>query len=821
MKKSVFYYFFSELKREKGFYFWNFISYCVLIGITVFIGLFGTSFVYSYSEYLDKQYGEYDFCLMDVEAENEVFRSYANGLEFGRCFVTGYANLKGNKNASIGFYDDAGYQKMSVQVLEGRLPQNGYEVAVEESVLYQLSIRGALPQTITLNTYDLKGNSCETVYEVVGIIRNYTQRTPDPSDKQMDNPFYLFPSIITKSCTGEESIVHALLSNVRGEDILSSECFNFLLNVHKRDQQPTFLYVGLGIVFLIFLALGIVNLYCSVLLNRKKNQEQLFQKKCAGATNRECISLQLYKLTVILIVAVIVGLAVGIISAWEIIRLVRRFGADYLELRFSAPIVGISIAVTAFFIIVFSIVFEVKDCKRRPLETNIDKRQDAQRFRMPLRRFIRHPLYATALQNVYVNTPKYVSIILSVAFMLFSSTVVQTLVTGISQNYSSNIQNDFFIKTPNGATVTSLAIPLTSNGFESNDIVNLMESGELLTCYAYSENRMYIKMDSNAPNPPSKWLENQKDQYLYSHESLQRVEQEYELFGYGKSDKLYRATLYGVNEMLWQTLSESDEFLPNEILLLVLTDFDYYKDGDSLLFTAPRFREGQEVATRVDIEVEVGKVIRIDEKSPFYNICSEKGYAFCAMQELIDEKINPGYQYMVLNLVDQTKYHATEKILEQLGAVHSNDLQYELISNREQNEEKKKVVALSQVIGALIIGTVFLYFFVNTVTVFRNDLYSRRKTWGYFKAGGLNLRQAVKIQGFTVAILVLLALMLSLLLIGILMIVFKKSDRELVIAAMSPLSIIVPAVFSLIISQVVTLMVLKRFWKQPVIALLR
>ena len=90
------------------------------------------------------------------------------------------------------------------------------------------------------------------------------------------------------------------------------------------------------------------------------------------------------------------------------------------------------------------------------------------------------------------------------------------------------------------------------------------------------------------------------------------------------------------------------------------------------------------------------------------------------MQELIDEKINPGYQYMVLNLVDQTKYHATEKILEQLGAVHSNDIQYELISNREQNEEKKKVVALSQVIGALIIGTVFLYFFVNTVTVFRN-----------------------------------------------------------------------------------------------------
>ena len=83
------------------------------------------------------------------------------------------------------------------------------------------------------------------------------------------------------------------------------------------------------------------------------------------------------------------------------------------------------------------------------------------------------------------------------------------------------------------------------------------------------------------------------------------------------------------------------------------------------------------------------------------------------------------------------------------------------------------------------------------------------------------MRQAVKIQGFTVAILVLLALMLSLLLIGILMIVFKKSDRELVIAAMSPLSIIVPAVFSLIISQVVTLMVLKRFWKQPVIALLR
>ena len=83
------------------------------------------------------------------------------------------------------------------------------------------------------------------------------------------------------------------------------------------------------------------------------------------------------------------------------------------------------------------------------------------------------------------------------------------------------------------------------------------------------------------------------------------------------------------------------------------------------------------------------------------------------------------------------------------------------------------------------------------------------------------MRQAVKIQGFTVVILVLLALMLSLLLIGILMIVFKKSDRELVIAAMSPLSIIVPAVFSLIISQVVTLMVLKRFWKQPVIALLR
>ena len=823
MNTGVFHYSLQIIHSNKKTYFWDIVSYSMFIIIAIIVGLLGNSFFHSHEDYVTKKYGHYDACIINADLNDKKYVETVNNYYTNNCYITDFFYTSNDKYYALGYFDDKAYEQMSISLVSGRLPHARSEIAIEESALYMLSKYQNKNGTLTLELNDFNGNQYTETFEIVGIINNYSHLTPkmDGSDSEM--PHHIFPSILIAP-QNEASIIHTLVSVSNEEKLEGFDQDNYLINNYKSQNNITAVHIAFSLIFSLVIVLGFLSLYCNILVHKKKQQDLIYIMKCAGATNIACIRFRLITLSILLLLSIITGICIGIGISWLLVKFIQIYFVDYIIFYNSFTVVCISVLIAAVTIILFSLLFDISLCYRRPLQINTENNQNSKGLHIKTRFFIRHPILSLAIKDVYANTGKYTSIIFSIFSMLALTIVTQLLVSSIIQSYNVAMSYDYLIESYNGGTMTSFAIPTTNYHFTDEDVENLATNNETSSCYAYSRNLMYVLLNDSEEEPPRQVFVNHKEDYSQTEERIQYLAEEYMKYGYDADARLYTVELFGVNDTFLVDLLSDDVAADNigkQVVLFTTNDSGFYQENDTIVFTAPRLNSNGQI-TRVDIETTIGKIVIIDNSNPFYyNLYNGSGYFFCISQEVINEKIANGYHTLFINLSNPSQYTETERILNQLDVIHGDELQYQYISNREYNEEKQESITLTKTIGGIIIIAISLYSGVTLITIFRNDLNNRKRVWGYLRASGLTYHQSVVIQCSIVFLLNILAFIFILALIGIIFIISEDYDRLYFSSILSPISVFLPPVITSILTQSVGITVLTQFWKKKTIELIR
>ncbi len=822
MKNSIFYYSLLEIKSNIKTHCFNFLSYTLFVFLAISVGLLSNSFLKSYDLHLESEYGRYDYCIINAQDKD----SGIENAEKGYCYINSYVYHNNGKYYSVGYYDDTAYNQMSIEMIDGRLPKNKNEIVLEESAYYIFK-DNIENDVISLFVKDFKGNESKVTYNIVGIIKNYVHLTPQIATGEAEMPYNIFPSFLISMTPEDTSIKHILLTCNNNENLYELDTYllneNYLLNTNKFENDTSYLHIALLFLFCTLIILGIVNLYCNIIIHKKKNLELFFRLKCAGATNKDCIKFKLLVAMIILLLSSVFGIAFGYVSSILIIKYLKDNFISYLSFINSGSLVVITLLVTTLTVVGMTLLHDLLASRKRPFELNVDQKNTSNTFKIKDSFFAKHPIGSISMKDVHFNSGKYLSIIMSIFLMLISIISVQVVINGTAYTYDQSMEYDYIIKTYNGATITTFGIPLTNYSFEDRDVDNLVDTGEVESCFAYSRNKMYIHIQGEKDVPPEYVLENHKKNYAYSGELLNVLKKDYIEYGYNETDELYSTTLHGVNKQFMDELLGKDSreiYNENNVVLFTREDSGYYVPGESIVFTAPRIDSNGNYK-RIDIELNVACVITIDDKSPLYNLYDGKGYFYCVSQEIIDNKIGYGYHYLLVDLKDKSQYKETESIIDQLDVIHNSDEQYESISNREINEEKWQVITLIKYIGAVMICSICAYSVVTLISVFRNDLINRKKIWGYLRVTGITRYQGIKIRCIIALLINIIAIILAIALILILLLILEPYDREYLLMFASPIILLVSGLISICVSQTISYYIVNAFWKSSIIEMVR
>lgn len=110
----------------------------------------------------------------------------------------GYAYLSGvvtNKNVYVGYYDEVGAELLNLSALEGRMPENPGEIALERTAMDVLDVAWNLGDTVELDITPIDGVEESRQYTLVGILPERSVNL-----ERIDYNFIgQFPAIITSS----------------------------------------------------------------------------------------------------------------------------------------------------------------------------------------------------------------------------------------------------------------------------------------------------------------------------------------------------------------------------------------------------------------------------------------------------------------------------------------------------------------------------------------------------------------------------------------------------------------------------------------------
>ncbi len=112
--------------------------------------------------------------------------------QIGNVYISGEVTVG---NISLGYYDEAGQSMMNLKAMEGRLPENPGEIALEKTVMDVLDVQWAIGETVELNITPIDGTAEKRSFTVVGFLPEQTEHFNDLEHSGING----FPAIVTSS----------------------------------------------------------------------------------------------------------------------------------------------------------------------------------------------------------------------------------------------------------------------------------------------------------------------------------------------------------------------------------------------------------------------------------------------------------------------------------------------------------------------------------------------------------------------------------------------------------------------------------------------
>ncbi len=129
------------------------------------LGMYGV-----YLSFLQKRYdkvGFVDLVVLDDWTTDEELKNTGYFETIGHTHVSGVVT---DRNIYLGYYDTQGENLMNLSALEGRLPENPGEIAVETSALDVLDVAWSIGETVELDVTPIDGSREVRSFTVVGFL---------------------------------------------------------------------------------------------------------------------------------------------------------------------------------------------------------------------------------------------------------------------------------------------------------------------------------------------------------------------------------------------------------------------------------------------------------------------------------------------------------------------------------------------------------------------------------------------------------------------------------------------------------------------------
>lgn len=826
MKIKRHHYIFLHIKHHFKTYLSDIAVYSIFIMISIIAGLTGNSFAVSYAAHINETYGIYDAYLSNTTPDEYNSLLTDETLRVGSCYTLGKVNGDNQKTILLGYYDKIGKTQIPLNLTEGRLPASEGEIAIEESALYNLHVYTDEARSLTLNYTGFDGESYHKTFQIVGVLENYTYHinTDKLTQKEKDSSEML-PGILVYPDSSSVWTHHALLTidNDPAEKLDTYKSIygdRFFYNQNRLDYKNTGIAPSFYITFLLLILLGFICLIGNIMVQKKHHSNLTLQMKCAGATNVFCIIFRLRVSLAILLPSLTIGLLVGTAISKMIVTYILSKSVGFIIFVFSVKIPIIACAVTFFTILLLTLLAQLRICKGRPLSDNARKEvSPVKLLRVKRETFEKHPLAVWGFKSVIYNSAKYASVILSLTAMMFAVIFANTIFTQIRQKYDEILTFDYQMNSTRGSYMSSLEIAADhARGFNDSDITKLYEAGEATGCYAYSTHRFHIL------NPYPLYV---KDTDFPFNRLIKRggydqnqMAAELEQYGYDANTELYTTKLRGCSEdFLDKILSDPKaDFDPgNDVIFFTDAKTPYYKIGDLVQLTQP-ILQSDGTTKRVDLKMTISTIITPGDSAAKY---FSGGTFFCISEDYLNSMgVDRGYNTMLVYLADKDVYAKTERVLEQISALHGSDSGFSYLSERMYNQEKQQVINVTYMIGGIIILIISIYSIITLYNLFRNKMYAQKKTWGSLRASGVGFAHAVWFHISEVIIINIISWCFT---IGIFLslIIFGNSDPGYVPGLFSPwLFLLVPA-GSIAVCSIMVLVLISIFWKERVIDLIR
>lgn len=240
----------------------------------------------------------------------------------------------GKAELTIGYMDEAAIDLSSMKLLEGRLPQHRGELALCNSLIYQFPELNKLGETITVG---------DQSYTLVGLISDYSARWEQPKNGEA-----LLPNALISLEEAQENPAvyqrHLLLdtSTAFGQadyHNIPNLVANANRAVNDRSEKYT---VPTAVVILTSICSFFLNIYIfAYFIDSQQRKLAIF--RCLNMTKADSIVFILFKILILLVLAIPLGLMLGYGISWIAVFLFNRFiGLDY-SIALSGKAVGISI----------------------------------------------------------------------------------------------------------------------------------------------------------------------------------------------------------------------------------------------------------------------------------------------------------------------------------------------------------------------------------------------------------------------------------------------------------------------------------------------
>lgn len=349
-----------------------------LIGLTVCISLFLTAFLttlwYNHSfhdtvleEYRHKNglYSNIAFCADKAEIihNKQALQEEKAGI------VSVFSQLDTEQNIWIGNMDENAARLIMLTLIEGTMPQNEDEIAIENGTYEMLGLKQKTGESIELPVIDSNGNISNRKYIITGILKNYSGKIIGASYL---NESFIIPEILTAGSYETAQYIHVFFENttylsvnMNAESYYSTEAdFTEMQNQTKISDM---ILIPMAVFFVVISVLGIV----SVSVYSFKEQEKLLRLlRCIGFSVKKSRLLLSIQGGILWLASLIFSvISSGLILL--LIHLVSSFSQQTLLLKFDiAPVITAALLSLITIFLTYGILLK-RFYRNSPLRENI------------------------------------------------------------------------------------------------------------------------------------------------------------------------------------------------------------------------------------------------------------------------------------------------------------------------------------------------------------------------------------------------------------------------------------------------------------------